>query len=250
MPGIGDTLREARMRQGLDIADMESRTKIRAKYLRALENEEFSMLPGSTFVKTFLRTYAEMLGLDPHRLVDEYRARHEPKDELEPAPLGPPAAAGAERERRAMPGRPGPGTIVLLGLVALVALLLVLGLTGGDDDEAAKQSAGSETAERERTTTERERPPAPTSVTLQVRTSVPTYACVDRGEGTPVIFEGTLDGSRTFRGRRLRVNLGKTSVQLRVNGKPVPLEPGPDPAGLEFSPKGRKELPVGQRPCA
>jgi len=251
MPGIGDTLREARMRQGLDIADLESRTKIRAKYLRALENEEFSMLPGSTFVRTFLRTYSEMLGLDPHRLVDEYRTRHEPKDEVEQAPLGPPAAPGGERERRGMPGPPGPGAIVLLGLVALVALLLVLGLTGGDDDDGgAKRSAGSETTGRERTTRERERPPAPASVTLQVRTSVPTYACVDRGEGTEIVYQGTLDGSRTFRGRRLRVNLGKTSVQLRVNGKPVPLEPGPNPAGFEFTPKGRKELPVGQRPCA
>ena len=73
MPNIGDTLREARMRQHLDIADVESRTKIRAKYLRALENEEFGMLPGPTFVKTFLRTYAEALGLDPQALVEEYR---------------------------------------------------------------------------------------------------------------------------------------------------------------------------------
>ena len=75
MPSIGDTLREARMRQHLDIADVEGRTKIRAKYLRALENEEFGMLPGPTFVKTFLRTYAEALGLDPQVLVEEYRAR-------------------------------------------------------------------------------------------------------------------------------------------------------------------------------
>jgi cytoskeleton protein RodZ len=74
MPSIGETLREARMRQRLDIADVEDRTKIRAKYLRALENEEFGMLPGPTFVKTFLRTYAEMLGLDPHVLVEESAA--------------------------------------------------------------------------------------------------------------------------------------------------------------------------------
>ena len=73
MPTIGETLREARMRQRLDIADVERQTKIRAKYLRALENEEFSMLPGPTFVKTFLRTYAELLGLDPHALVEQYR---------------------------------------------------------------------------------------------------------------------------------------------------------------------------------
>src|SRR3954471_6984785 len=99
MPGIGDTLQEARMRQGLDIADLETKTKIRAKYLRALENEEFSMLPGSTFVRTFLRTYAEQLGLDPHRLVEEYRAGHEPQEEPDSASLGRPVAMH-DRDRR------------------------------------------------------------------------------------------------------------------------------------------------------
>src|SRR5215210_5423137 len=99
MPSIGETLREARMRQRLDIADVEQHTKIRAKYLRALENEEFGMLPGPTFVKTFLRTYAEQLGLDPHVLVEEYRANYEGEDDLELQPLGPPGVAGRDRPR-------------------------------------------------------------------------------------------------------------------------------------------------------
>ncbi len=250
MPGIGDTLREARMRQGLEIADMEARTKIRAKYLRALENEEFSLLPGTTFVRTFLRTYAEMLGLDPHLLVDEYRARHEPKDELEPTNIGPPAAASrSERGRRGPPGPPPPGVVVVLVVVAIVALLLVLGLTGGNGD--SKQSARTNTARKQKPKPKPKRPtPAPTSVTLSMRTTVPTYACVDRGQGTGILYQGTLDGSRTFKGKRLRVNLGKTSVKLRVNGKAVPLAPGPNPAGFEFTTRGRKPLPVGQRPCA
>ena len=249
MPGIGDTLREARTRQGLDIADMEARTKIRAKYLRALENEEFSLLPGATFVRTFLRTYAEMLGLDPHLLLDEYRARHEPKDELEPANIGPPAASRTERARRGPPGPPGPGVVVLLVVVAIVGLLLLLGLTGGKDD--SKQSAQTNTTPKKKPKP-KPKPPKPshTSVTLSVRTTVPTYACVDRGQGTGIVYQGTLDGSRTFKGKRLRVNLGKTSVKLRVNGKAVPLNPGPNPAGFEFTPKGSKALPVGQRPCA
>src|ERR671937_2706944 len=106
MPTIGETLREARMRQRLDIADVEARTKIRAKYLRALENEEFGLLPGSTFVRTFLRTYAELLGLDPHRLVEEYRANYEPRDELDLQPLGaPPASGRRERPPRQRPPR-------------------------------------------------------------------------------------------------------------------------------------------------
>ena len=68
------------MRQKIDIAEVETATKIRAKYLRALENEEFGLLPGNTFVKTFLRTYGEYLGLDAQLLVEEYRAEHEPRE--------------------------------------------------------------------------------------------------------------------------------------------------------------------------
>ena len=65
------------MRQHVNIEDLEQSTKIRAKYLRALENEEFGLLPGPTYVKSFLRTYAEKLGLDPHVLVEEFRAQYE-----------------------------------------------------------------------------------------------------------------------------------------------------------------------------
>src|SRR5258707_705455 len=69
MPEIGETLREARMRAKIDISEVEASTKIRAKYLRALENEDWDLLPGSTFVRSFLRTYADYPGLDRLRLV-------------------------------------------------------------------------------------------------------------------------------------------------------------------------------------
>jgi cytoskeletal protein RodZ len=250
MPGIGDTLREARMRQGLDIADMEAQTKIRAKYLRALEDEEFSMLPGATFVRTFLRTYAEKLGLDPHLLIDEYRARYEPTEEAETASFGPPTARSERRPRRTGGvGPPGPGTVVLLVVVAIVALLLVLGLTGGSDDNS-KQSAQTNTARKKAPKPKPKPKPRPASVTLRVQTQFPTYTCVDTGAGTTVVYQGTIDGSRTFKAKRLRVNLGKTSVKLTANGKSVPVVQTPDPAGFEFTPKGHKDLPVGQRPCA
>ena len=255
MPGIGDSLREARMRQRLDIADAEARTKIRAKYLRALENEEFGLLPGSTFVKTFLRTYAEVLGLDPHRLVEDYKARYE-REELEPASLAPtPAAPG--RERRfggGGGGGPGGGTVLAAIVVGVLGLLLLIGLLGGDENDGGQEAAQTGTAERERRPArERPRRPRPVArrVTLAVTPSVPTYVCVDHGPGTDISFEGIIQDRQTFNGgRRLRVNLGKTSVQMTVNGRTVPIVQGPNPAGFEFTPGGRRELPVGQRPCA
>ena len=77
MPEIGDQLSDTRMRNRIDITEVEAATKIRAKYLRALENDEWDLLPGPTFVKTFLRTYADYLGLDARNLVEEYRSRYE-----------------------------------------------------------------------------------------------------------------------------------------------------------------------------
>jgi len=73
---IGNSLREARMRRGVDFAQAELGTKIRGKYLRALEDEQFETLPAQTYVKGFLRTYAEYLGLDGQLYVDEYNSRH------------------------------------------------------------------------------------------------------------------------------------------------------------------------------
>src|SRR5258708_13055078 len=81
MPEIGETLRDARMRARIDVSEIEAKTKIRAKYLRALENEEWGLLPGPTFVKSFLRTYAQALGLDGKALVEEYRLHHEQPSE-------------------------------------------------------------------------------------------------------------------------------------------------------------------------
>ena len=98
------------MRQRLDIADVEERTKIRAKYLRALENEEWGLLPGPTFVKTFLRTYAEAVGVDPYLLVEEYRLGEERSDAPEFQPLAPMPARDRRDRRggRRPPQRPRP----------------------------------------------------------------------------------------------------------------------------------------------
>lgn len=249
------------MRQGLDIADVEERTKIRAKYLRALENEDWGTLPGHTFVKTFLRTYAEQVGVDPHLLVEEYRMSHE-AEEPDFQPLaGPPAAAGREsrRERRrsAPPGPPGRGVLLALAAVALVGFLLVLGLLGGDDsgDAGDDDRASTQETQTERQTPTNRRPRrsrAPVSgVVLRVTPSVPTYACIDTGDGTDVMFEGTLDAARTFRSpTRLRINLGKRSVELRLNGEAVAIEDSPEPLGMDVTEDGAEEIVEGTRPCA
>ena len=140
MTDIGAMLREARMRDHLDIAEFEARTKIRAKYLRALEDEEWTLLPGYTFTKAFLRTYADMLGLDGRMLVDEFKRQYQDPSEIELAPVLPSRRDGRRarerprdrergggergRERNRRPS--GPSSRVLL--VALLVVLLAAAL--------------------------------------------------------------------------------------------------------------------------
>src|SRR4051794_29888880 len=166
MPEIGETLREARMRAKIDVSEVEATTKIRAKYLRALENEEWGLLPGPTFVRSFLRTYADYLGLDSKLLVEEYRMRHEHPSELDLAPIAP--NLGPERRARFNPPRPSRGWIVGLAVVAIIALLIVIGSLSGGRSEQAKVSTQSTT---HRAKTGPKRPvaaPKPTAARLKL----------------------------------------------------------------------------------
>jgi cytoskeleton protein RodZ len=237
------------MRQRLDITDVEARTKIRAKYLRALENEDFGMLPGATFVKSFLRTYAEFLGLDPHLLVEEYRIMHDPRDESELTPF---ARAPTGRERRRPPRRPT-WLPVAAAVVAILALLLALGLTGGgSNDQNAKPPATTTTTKKKPAAAKPKKRTTPVARTVKLRIvpATPTYACVDKGAGTKVVYEGTLAGPKSWKAGHLRINLGRRAVRITVNGKRVAVPAGTDPVGFDFRPSSRRMLPVGKRPCA
>ena len=255
MQPIGERLREARMRQGRDISEVEAATKIRAKYLRALENDEFTMLPGSTYVKSFLRTYAEYLGLDAHLLVEEFRAQHEPRGEEEIPTFTPPARARPPHERRA-PG-PGlamsPGLLLAGGVLAVLVLLAVIGLASGGGGNGGKKKptghAGGTKPRQTAPSTQPARPALPREVKLKVVPTETTYVCVDDGHGTR-LFEGTISTPRSFHGKRLRINLGRSSANVFLNGKAVSFTRTAAAVGLSFSRSGRvTPLPPLQRPC-
>src|SRR5215212_1696712 len=125
---IGTSLREARLRKGLDFPQLESATKIRGKYLRALEDEQFEQLPGQTYVKGFLRTYADALGLDGQLYVDEFNSRYGVDTDEPPVPI-----------RRAVRARRRVQTNVviaaLVGIAVVTALVIVAWTAGSPDDQ-------------------------------------------------------------------------------------------------------------------
>jgi hypothetical protein len=252
MPEIGASLREARMRARIDISEIEGETKIRAKYLRALENEEWDLLPGPTYVKSFLRTYAEALGLDAKLLVDEYKLRHERLSDVELQPISA-AAPGRERRRRTGPVVPR-GAVVALVFVALIAALYALGQSG-DDEPASTPDASVTTQTTEGTgatpPAAAPAPPRPRAVRLALQATGAVYVCLRAGDRTLVDGETLQAGDRTqtFRSRRFRMTLGTNSVRLLVNGRTRPVAASPGPIGLEITPRrGRRPLPADQRP--
>ena len=212
---IGNSLREARLRQGLDFPEIEQATKIRGKYLRALEEEQFDVLPAQTYVKGFLRSYADHLGLDGQLYVDEFNSRYV-RGEFEEEEEQPfrPRVGGA--------GRGGP----LHGKAVLLTVALIAGLTvfvfaawmwgGSSDPEVIPLSNNPPPAKPKK--------PKPTARLVASGVGGGAYIVVYRGSRTKKpIYSGTLENGRKLRfvGRHLWIYVyAPANLRLRLNGRP------------------------------
>jgi cytoskeleton protein RodZ len=267
MADIGTTLREARIRARIDITEVEARTKIRAKYLRAIENEEWDLLPGPIYVKSFLRTYGDFLGVDSRLLVDEYKRRYERPADHDLRPITP---LSREREHRRRRPRLGPVAVIMLALIAVAAALAVVGTLGKNGNSTttstpsvASHSSTSSTSATSRTTTAGKRPakhhhpapppPRPTTVTMKLVATSAVYVCVEDGNGKRLIPGVIYQPGQTIpteTARKLIMTLGNSAVQMKVNGKNVAVGPGA-PVGYQLTPGKATLLPAARRPtCA
>jgi cytoskeleton protein RodZ len=255
MLDIGAQLRETRMRRRIDISEVEAATKIRAKYLRALENEEWSLLPGPTFVKTFLRTYAEYLDLDARSLVEEYRQRYERPATTELTPFGPGMGGRPPLRRRPVLG---PWILVAGVFVGLLAALYVLGTSGGDDDEPPPTSTSERQANATPSPTstprksKKSRKAAPTTLRVRVEATGTVWVCLEDGAGKALVNQRTMQAgekTQTFRGRHFVVAFGNGSARMRIDGRSVQVPSRGEAVGYDLR-VGRKprELPTGRRP--
>jgi cytoskeleton protein RodZ len=267
MADIGTTLREARIRARIDISEVEARTKIRAKYLRAIENEEWDLLPGPVYVKSFLRTYGDFLGLDSRQLVDEFKRRYERPTDQELRPMGSIARERRERERRRRRPRLGPLGAVVIVLAAVVAALFVVGSLGSKNSPTTPTTpstptvvsgTGSSTSTSTSSTTRSSAPPVhhvhhapkPSTVTLKLVPTNSVYICVVDGSGKILIAGETFSAGQSVpveTAHKLMITLGNGAVQMQVNGKPVTLAPG-SPIGYQITPGKTSLLPAAQQP--
>jgi cytoskeleton protein RodZ len=254
MAEIGQTLRETRMRNRVDITEVEASTKIRAKYLRALENEEWELLPGPTFVKTFLRTYADYLGLDSRLLVEEYKQRFERPSTMELTPFAPRAGGRRGQRERRRRGILGPGLVVAVGVIGLLAALYALGTWGDDDNGGRSPNAIDATATATPTPARKKKrkQAAPRRVTLQIVPTGIVNVCLVDANGKALINSETLQAgrqTRRYRGRRFRVTFGNGQARMKSGGRTIDVPDRSTPVGYELRPGKRpRELSEAQRP--
>jgi cytoskeleton protein RodZ len=233
---IGNSLREARLRREIDFAEAEAATKVRGKYLRALEDEQFDVLPAQTYVKGFLRTYAEYLGLDGQLYVDEYNSRYVSAEEEAPFR----ARRTAEGRRRERAHRRVESNVVIVTLVAIgviTALVIAAWKFGGSSGNTKIPNLGPPAASTASTTTSS----GQAVVVLQgVRGSSALQVHVGSAKGR-VLFVGTLE-----KGRRQRfvarsvwiLAASPENLRLIVNGKTRPLRKGLGPSNIAVSNSG------------
>ncbi|MGH2996679.1 MAG: helix-turn-helix domain-containing protein [Gaiellaceae bacterium] len=224
---IGNSLREARLRQALDFPEIEQATKIRPKYLRALEDEQFDILPGQTYVKGFLRTYSEYLGLDGQLYVDEYNSRYIHVDEETPL-----------RARSASVGRTGPrfeSSVVLVALAAIGVVTLLVFAAWRFGSDTPPTAIPDFSTQPPAAAPKPNRAPNPSAGAQRVRMTV-TAAL---GDSWMEVYGGSQSGRLLFRGtveagvgkgflrfgierafRRYYVRMGQPqNLRVRVNGR-------------------------------
>ncbi len=260
------------MRARIDVSEIEAQTKIRAKYLRALENEEWDLLPGPTFVKSFLRTYGNALGLDGRALVEEYKLHYEhPGDGIEPIQQTTVSAPRRARQRgggaaRRGPGAPPPrtgpsraymGAVAAIGIV-IVLLVYALLSSGGSPSSKAPPSIPATSSARgthpKRVHRAHPTGPASATVTLASLKLEPTgrvYVCLI-GDGGRKRIPGEILTPETpepiYHARRFELTLGNNEVTLIVNGKPVTVPASSGAIGYAITRTGMRSLVESEAP--
>jgi hypothetical protein len=244
MTPVGQVLKDARMQRGIDLGEVERVTKIRVKFLRAMEEDRWDELSPPVYARSFLSTYAGYLGLDDGPLVEEYRRTV--GDEPEPVPIGVIRTGGMRSPRR--PVKP----ILLAGGlvgVALVALAIVGALGGsgdGDHKAARKQAEPSKSSSPPATPS----PASGSEVSVELRSTAEVWVCLVKGNGRPLVTETLPEGESRgpFQGHSFDVTFGNGSVELSVDGSLADVPPLAEPLGFRITPEAVRRLDPSSRP--
>jgi hypothetical protein len=250
---IGSVFRETRNRRKIDLSEVEAATRIRARFLRAIENEEWDVLPGDVYARGFIRTYASFLGLDGERLAEDYRKNVEGGDgagapELTPGAAGPSAPSAG---RRWIASR---GAWAAVAAVIAVAVLVIVAIPGGGGDKVPKpirRSASPSQGQSGGPTTSR----PSNGVSVRLAAGAEVWVCLLDARGRPlvdgrILASGEEEGP--FRSGSFTVSFGNGEITMLVDGREADIPATSSPIGYSIMPSGAlTSLGEAERPtCA
>ena len=250
---VGSILREARKRRKLGISEVEAATKIRARYLCAIESEEWDVLPGGVYTRGFIRTYAALLGLDGERLAADYRANVEGSDGPTGSPTEPSRAGSAPSGSARSGGRRLPLGWLTAAAVLGIAVIAIAVLPGGGSDgvverqpqqRAIGHNGGQREASKQRA--------LPAGVSVRLAASAEVWVCVLDANGQhlvngQILAAGTEEGP--FRSGSFTVSFGNGEVAMLIDGKEAKIPATSSPVGYSIDAAGNlTELGESERP--
>jgi cytoskeleton protein RodZ len=259
-PKIGTVLCKARTERGIELSDAERATKIRVKFLRAMEEDRWDALPAPAYARGFLDIYARYLGLDHQALLDQYRKsvegeRHEaiPESVIKPGTL---RQHGLHRPRPSINWQ-AVGK-VLAGLAAIVVVgLVIVGSIVGSDNGGGDQKQHRGKAHRTKTRATTTSPATATStvpagqVSVELRSTGTVWVCLVDDSGNRLVNSETLTADEfrgPFSGAGFEVTFGNGSVEMTVNGEPAQIPAAAQPLGYRITPTGVKTLDPSSQP--
>ena len=255
-PTIGQKLRRAREERAEGLSDVEAATKIRVKFLTAMEGDRWDELPAPAYARGFLDIYARHLGLDQQALLDEYSRtvegeRHDPV----PGTAIKPGTLRQNRPARRLPHVSlGPVAKIAAGVLALLVIgLVIVGLIGGSDNDGSDQKpkATDRGAKSPPPSTAATTTASPDEVSVELRATNTVWVCLVDDSGAPVVDSETLSADQSrgpFRAGRFEVTFGNGSVEMTVDGQPADIPQVAEPIGYRISPVGVRELPPSSDP--
>jgi hypothetical protein len=245
---IGSVFREARNRRKIDLSEVEAATRIRLRYLRAIENEEWGVLPGGVYTRGFIRTYASYLGLDGERLADDYRKSVEGGGRSPiPEPTSAAVPGGSHDRRLPVP----PRSWLAVAGVLLVAVVAIVAIPGGGGSNSGGVSRHKPV--RKGNSHQRHRHhPTGKGVSVSLAASAEVWVCVLNAKGKPLVDGQILETGAEegpFRSGSFTVSFGNGEVSMRIDGRKAQIPATSSPIGYSIdSSGGLTELGEAERP--
>ena len=251
-PAVGQTLRSARTSRGIELDDVERATKIRVKFLQAMEDDRWDRLPGAAYARGFLATYARYLDLDDQALVAEYKRLHEDAESTSAYPRR--CCPSADRSGHPRSGRAWPCSS------ARSPPWPWPWCWSSPCSGIGRRRRWSRSAEREEAPRGVGEPepssPAffraePARSSVRLRSTGTVWVCLLDGTGDPLVNGETLNAGEErgpFEAYSFDVTFGNGGVEMEVDGKPVDIPDAAEPIGYEISEGSARELGAAAHP--